>query len=321
MNFNFPSTPYATLCKLKILFILLTSALAACGGSGSGGSNISSSDLTNSPIAGSWISPCDASSGALSFVDTIDYFANGTFKRTVFGYFDLACSDPGFDAVTTGNVQESNAFELPDRGLVRNLSLLTNAFIITPRSEAAVSFFNSQSSCGISDWEINVDYDISTCTNRPGDDTSRRPTPYTDYSIYLVERGQLFYGNELSFTAENRPTTLAPRPNYIRSTGAIGDEFPQILKGFWVLPESNQYVELTNQGLIRFYGLTNQGCYGFSFLTLFSEGGDRYLDPFRTFAYTISESNGNLLLSAGTDPQVFVYMPSDIPVEQLNLCI
>ena len=201
------------------------------------------------------------------------------------------------------------------------MDFVTNSYSIIPRSEQSVIFFNSQSTCGISNWEVGVSYDISSCSNRPGDDVSRRPTPYADYSIYLVERGQLFYGNEKSFTAENRPVTLSTRPSYIRPTGAIGDEFPQVLKGFWILPESNQYLELTDQGLITFYGQTNQGCFGSSFLTLFSNGGDQYQDPFRFFTYTIRESDGNLLLNAGTDPQVFTYMPAGISVDELDQCI
>ena len=278
------------------------------------------SDLTNSPIAGSWITPCDASSGALSLKDTLEFDTDGTFVRTVSGYFDLACTVAAFDAATTGTVQESDAFELPERGIVKNVNFTTNSYAIIPRSEESALFFNGQSTCGISNWEVGVEFDISSCSNRPGDDVSRRPTPYTDYSIYLVERGQLFYGNELSFMAENRPITLATRPSYVRPTGAIGDEFPQALKGFWMLPEANQYLELSDKGRISFYRQTEQGCFGFSFLTLFSNGGDRYQDPFIFYTYTISESGGNLLLSAGSDPQVFIYMPSDISVGQLNLC-
>ncbi|MFK7856717.1 MAG: hypothetical protein AB8B79_21550 [Granulosicoccus sp.] len=324
MNSSF-STLFSTASyrsnSLKALFISLSCLIVSCGGGGGGtGASAGSSDLSDNPITGRWISPCDSSSGALSFVSEIEYFADGTFTRTVAGYFDLACSVAGFDATTTGTVTVSNAFELPDRGLVRNLNQTTNAYSIIPRSAESTAFFNSQATCGISNWEVNVDYDISSCPNRPGDDASRRPTPYADFSIYLVERGQLFYGNEVSFTAENRPTSLATRPAFVSATGAVGDEFPDNLKGLWVLPESNEFLELSDQGLIRFYGQAEEGCFGFNFLTLFSTGGDSYIDPFRIFTYTISESDGNLSLTAGNNPQVFTYMPAAISANQLELC-
>lgn len=324
MNSSLPVLPGLAFCtsvKIRILFTISLCTLASCGGSGSdGGGDSIPVDPANSPLVGSWITPCDGSSGALSLMDSLEFFTDGTFVRNASGYFDLACTAPAFDAATTGTVRESNAFELPDRGIVRNVDFITNTYAIIPRSEESVTFFNSQSTCGISDWEVGVTVDISSCSNRPGDDTSRRPTPYADYSIYLVERGQLFYGNEISFTPENRPITLATRPSYIRPTGAIGDEFPQALKGFWLLPESNQYLELADQGLINFYGQTEQGCFVSSFLTLFSNGGNQYQDPFKFYTYTISESDGNLLLSAGTDPQVFVYVPAEFPVDQLDQC-
>ena len=192
MNFNSPGSPgptYSTLRKVRPLSVLLIASLASCSGSGDNGSSTTSmSDLTNSPIAGSWITLCDGSSGALSLKDTLEFNTDGTFARTVSGYFDLACTVAAFDTATTGTVQESNAYELPERGIVRNVNFITNSYSIIPRSEESALFFNGQSICGISNWEVGVKFDISSCSNRPGDDVSRRPTPYTDYSIYLVEK-------------------------------------------------------------------------------------------------------------------------------------
>jgi len=253
----------------------------------------------------------------------LEFFTDGTFTQTVSGFFDLACTQPGFDATTSGIVSESEAMELPDRGIVRNINFITEAYSIIPRSAESALFFNSQATCGINNWEVNVDFDISSCTNRPGDDTSRRPTPYADFSIYLVERGQLFFGNELSFTSENRPNTLAPRPAYIRPDGAIGDEFPPAFKRVWALPENTQYVEFLDQGLVRFYNLTADGCYGFNFLTLFAVDVNRYQDPFELFTYEIIAQNNMLEVTSffgDTEPQVFVYMPTDITIDQLVLC-
>ncbi|WP_157736152.1 hypothetical protein [Granulosicoccus antarcticus] len=318
MSSRFPDLP-RLLNRAWRIVVLFPFLMASCS-SGGGSSDTGSSDLANSPIVGSWITPCDSSSGSLSLTTAIEFLTNGKFTKTVSGYFDLTCSIAAFDTKTTGTVEESFSYVLPDRGTVSNINFVTKTYSIIPRSDDSVLFFNTQATCEISDWEVGVDYDISSCSNRPGDDVSRRPTPYADYSIYLVERGQLFYGNEISFTAENRPTTLSTRPAYIRSSGVVGDEFPLELKGLWIFPESDQYVELSGQGLIRFYGRTEQGCFGFNFLTLFSDGGGQYHDPFRIFTYIIGESEGNLLLSFGTNPEVFTYMPSTISVEQLDLC-
>ncbi|MFK7996833.1 MAG: hypothetical protein AB8B87_22035 [Granulosicoccus sp.] len=311
--------------NLRYYVVILTVLIASCssGGGGSSNGNFAQSDLSDSPILGRWMSPCDASSGALSFSRVLEFFEDGTFTQTVSGFFDLSCSQPGFDATTSGIVSESETMELPDRGIVRNINFITEAYSIIPRSADSVLFFNTQVTCGINNWEIGVDFDISSCTNRPGDDTSRRPTPYADFSIYLVERGQLFYGNELSFTSENRPNTLAPRPAYIRPDGAIGDEFPSSFKRVWVLPENTQYVEFLDQGLVRFYSLTADGCYGFNFLTLFSDGVNRYQDPFKVFTFEIVEQNNTLEVTnviSDADTQVLVYSPSDISIDQLALC-
>lgn len=305
----------------RLIVILLTTILASCGGSGgSGGGGTVPSDFSDSPLVGRWIRSCDPLIGTTSARGTLDYFPDGTFTRTSSGFFDPFCSVPGFDSTTTGTVQESDAFDLPDRGMVKNIDEITTAYTLIPRSEAAVIVFNSQATCGFSNWEVGVEFDISACTNRPGDPTSRQPTPYANYSIYLIERGQLYFGSEISFTAANRPNTLKTIPSFVSTTGAIGDEFPENLKGFWKLTDANQYLELGDQGLIRFYGQSNTGCFGFNFLTLFSLGGDRYQDPFKILTYTIFESDGNLLLTNEADAQELVYMPSDIPVDQLDLC-
>lgn len=317
-----PAT-HSSLHKLKLLLLCIVCSLASCS-SGGGSSNVQAppSDLTDSPIAGRWTTPCNNSNGVTSSIEDIEFFTDGTFTRTISGYFDLGCSVAFFDGTTTGLVVESIGMELPDRGVIRNVDFVTNTYSFIPRSDEAVLFFNSQATCGITNWEVDVDYDLSSCTNRPGDELSRRPTPFTDFTIYLAERGLLYYGNTISFTAENRPNTLSTIPALVRTTGAIGDEFPQSLRGFWFLPEANQYVELLDRGLIRFYSQTQQGCFDISFVVpLFSLGDDRYQDPFRIFSYTIRELGGDLLITFGAaDSQAFTYIPSAVTVSELDLC-
>ena len=301
--------------------VFCAGVLVSCGGGGGGSAAITmSTSLDDSDVRGRWVRPCDGSSGASSLTDTIEFFADGTFNRRGTAFFDLACFDIGFDIETSGSVAEGDSFEVAGRGIATPFDTTTMSYVVTPRSETAVLFFNSETTCGISDWAIGDSRDISDCPNRPGE-VNARPLPFSDFSIYLVDRGQLFFGTEQSLTAENRPMALATFPTYVRDTGAEGDEFPGQLLGLWELISAEGFVELSTQGLIRFYNITPDGCYVFNFLSLFSQGDDNYRDPFNFFFLTITLAEGNLNLAFTGNPQASVYQPAGITAQDLPVCV
>lgn len=307
---------------LPLIFIGFVGFLGSCGGGSGGGSPAATiaTNLADSDLRGRWVRPCDGSSGASSLTDSVEFFADGTFIRRGTAFFDLNCADIGFDIETNGPVAETDRFDVPGRGIATAFETTTTSYVVTPRSETAVLFFNSETTCDISNWTINNRFDISDCPNRPGE-VMGRPLPFTDFSIYLVERGQLFFGTELSLTAENRPMALNFFPAYVRETGAEGDEFPSQLLGLWELTDAEGFLELSAQGLIRFYNLTVDGCYVFSFLSLFSEGNNNYRDPFNFFFLTITLVDGNLNLDANFANRLLVHRPAGFSAQDLPLCV
>lgn len=92
---------------------------------------------------------------------------------------------------------------------VHQLDLTFGAAIVVPRTEAGVKALNTFNLCGISDWAIGVERDVTSVSR-----DAKCPvagTPQSVFDIYSVQDGVLVFGkgkNEDKNTAQARATEL-----------------------------------------------------------------------------------------------------------------
>ena len=149
-----------------------------------------------SDLEGTWATSC-ASDGSNYETRTLIFSGTG-FTHQQRAFNDSSCTDPRYLVQWTYNNMSAGAqTTLNDGTSGYGLSGTINAVSWTVQSSSLLSYFNSSSTCGKTDWTLNVAGDITGVADCGGSDMPSQGAAYTDK--YRVS-GTSLYLNNLSGT-------------------------------------------------------------------------------------------------------------------------
>ena len=149
-----------------------------------------------SDLEGTWATSC-ASDGSNYETRTLIFSGTG-FTHQQRAFNDSSCTDPRYLVQWTYNNMSAGAqTTLNDGTSGYGLSGTINAVSWTVQSSSLLSYFNSSSTCGKTDWTLNVAGDITGVADCGGSDMPSQGAAYTDK--YRVS-GTSLYSNNLSGT-------------------------------------------------------------------------------------------------------------------------
>ena len=289
-------------------------------------------NVTDSQVTGTWRSACSAAGDGSSTRAINEFGTDGGIDVVTASFLDPNCVLISFELIRRGRYVEHTQVTGPDGTARVSLDQVFDANLVRPRGPGAADVFNDVRACGFDDWATDVATDIGDCVNDTGQPLVfiGIELPFEQYTVAREDRGRLFFGDEVSFTAWNRPTELATQVALIRASGADGDDFPAPLLGFWRDPArrfdgtevSSSYVSLGENGRITFLDLVPEaGCVGEVPFTLFeSDAPGSYRDAFEQLFFTLSGDGdvlevgfGNVASSATYERETAV-VPEDLPL-------
>lgn len=259
--------------------LLLASACSDSGGNdGGSGGGMSAPDV-NSPLIGLWEgSGCEI--GAGSSRDTLYAFgADGTVELTFRNYAATNCSNLTFTDTARARFTEGSQTVLADGRNITSLDFDRLAGrTITPVSEEATLSFNMSSACGLSDWQTNVPRTVQECRIGLFDPDAQLLDVFQIY--HIADDYFLYFGNELIFSAAQRPTELSRIPGYVRQIPE-SEGFPAEILGFWQITGTNFYYELRANAILVEYlpSSVRNDCFDVTASATRSLGNDFYGAP------------------------------------------
>lgn len=287
-------------------------------------------NVTDSQVLGSWRGPCETLDGMTSTRVTNEFTADGRVEVTTTGFLDSGCALNSFDLIRSGTYLEHTQVPLPDGGVQVSLDQRFEQNRVRPTGSGSADSFNDIEACGIDDWEEGVEFDIGDCLNAPGSPFVGFEVPFETYTIASEDRGRLFFGNEVSFAAWNRPTALRTTVSLIRSSGAQGDDFPATFLGLWRDPNLlvegtaiDNYVLVGDEGQLTFLTqVPGTSCIGERNFSLFAtDGAGGYRDAFDRFSFLLASDGDVLGVTVVEFGQTTVYeRETDLVVDDLFLC-
>lgn len=156
-------------------------------------SDTSSTTTTNTEIEGTWKSPCYSSSGG--YYLTVTNTVSGTSLVQDYDYHsDSSCSSDNYTMkYTYGSYSEGVAMVFDSYGSSggsgKRFTMTLSTVTETPQTSAEVTWYNTSSFCGDSDWALNTAHDTTgkTCGGSP-----RWSANTTIYGLYLLDGNSLF---------------------------------------------------------------------------------------------------------------------------------
>ena len=147
-----------------------------------------------SDLEGTWATSC-ASDGSNYETRTLIFSGTG-FTHQQRAFNDSSCIDPRYLVQWTYNNMSAGAqTTLNDGTSGYGLSGTINAVSWTVQSSSLLSYFNSSSTCGKTDWTLNVAGDITGVANCGGSDLPSQGAAYADKyrvsgtNLYLNSQG------------------------------------------------------------------------------------------------------------------------------------
>ena len=133
-----------------------------------------------SDVEGTWASSC-ASDGYGDYETKTLIFSGTDFTYQYRAFNDSSCTDPRYLVQWTYNNMSAGAATVFDSGFGGyKLSGTVNAVSWTVQSSSLVSYFNSTSACGKTDWTLNVAGDVTGVANCGGNSVASQGDAYTD---------------------------------------------------------------------------------------------------------------------------------------------
>ena len=153
-----------------------------------------------SDVAGTWVSSC-VSDGSGNYETKTVIFSGTDFTYQSRAFNDSSCADPRYLVQWTYNNMSAGAqTTLNDGTSGYGFSGTVNAVSWTVQSSSLVSYFNSSSACGKTDWTLNVAGDVTGVANCGGGDIPSQGTAHADK--YKVSGTSLTLNNLGSFTKQ-----------------------------------------------------------------------------------------------------------------------
>lgn len=180
----------------SVLSLIAGVALVGCGG------RVTSPFQSQTLAGSSWSSACSSlGEGAGSTKVTYEYSVS-TENRKDENFSDSSCSQPVTQVRKLSSFIEGASREDMGTGAKEFIRNFDSRFV-TPFNESEVSRLNENRYCGVSDWQIGVERDISTC--RSG---------YTDIprekNVYWVHNDILKFGDKTNPITGQREADFEP---------------------------------------------------------------------------------------------------------------
>ncbi len=242
-----PRNPFLLTNFLMLIFI----AACSSGTNNGSGPDFSQEPAPDSPLLGSWEGAgCEISAGS-SRNNFLTFNPDGTVELTFRNFARTNCSSLAYTDTAFAVFSEGEERELSDGRTIRELDFARLAGrLVTPTSADSVQSFNLTATCGFTDWQINVSREVQTC-----------PTGLLEVDAQLFDVAQIYnitddyflsFGNELIFSAEQRPTQLTPIPSHVRQLEAE-EGFPADVLGFWRVSGTSFFYELRSNTILVEY--------------------------------------------------------------------
>ena len=195
----------------KMIYVLVISLLSLTLFSCAKKSDTSSTTTTTTELEGVWQTSCYLGSDNLSYITTISVTGtNLEIKDEI--HSDSSCNtDDGIFASNFSSLSIGEEISYSSGATGHKFTMNLASFKYTPETAADVSYVNTNSICGYSDWALNTEKDITgkTC----GSFTI--PVANTTYlSIYKLVGNNLYLG---SFgTTGSYPNSVNDAKAYIK---------------------------------------------------------------------------------------------------------
>ena len=203
--------------KQKTLATIPTSALCAallgalvgCGSDSSDDVSDSAKNLTREPsLQGAWVSTCDTAKPLEASAKATFRFGPLRYEKSILLFKDGGCTQELAKAVYRGEFKIGRATDLKE-GLNR-IDLNPKTLAITASTQAGVDALNLINLCGITDWALGQERDV-TAGAADGKCLTERINQ-TQYDVYRLEEKKLTFGSIFVFGApvqiDKRPTDI-----------------------------------------------------------------------------------------------------------------
>lgn len=303
---------------IKIFPYIAFLLISACGGGGGGddgplnGPLVTPNSNAFNPLVGEWQTlGCEIDQGGAFSGDTTHiYNEDFTGFRIISSYTGPTCDEPAFDLISSVTYRIGDSIEIPGRGLQTEIDFFFSEPLLTLNSQIAVENFNALAFCNFTEWELGTTYEITGCMAGLTTAVSSEP----QFGIFLIENDEFLYGgNELSFTAENRPTQLDSRPAIWRVHAAESGAppaYPENVEGVWQLQDTNSFLRFAEDGSwISIFEDFERNCHTVDTTELLAIGNDTYR--------SINGMTLELIPGLGTLTVIFEASPTEFLLERV----
>jgi len=153
----------------------------------------SSTTSTTTELEGTWKSPCYSRSGG--YYLTVTNTVSGTSLVQDYDYHsDSSCSSDNYSIkYTYGSYSEGEDMVFSSYGSSggygKRFTMTLSTVTETPQNSSEVSWYNSNTFCGDSDWALNTAHDT---TGKTCGGSTRWSANTTIYGLYLLDGNSLF---------------------------------------------------------------------------------------------------------------------------------
>ena len=152
------------------------------------------SSTANSEVEGTWQTPCHLTSGG-SYYHTHTVSVSGTNVVEEINYFsDSGCSSDNYttkESYSSYSAGQDMVFSSygSSGGSGKRFTMTLSTVTETPHNSSEVSWYNSNTFCGDSDWALNTAHDT---TGKTCGGSTRWSANTTIYGLYLLDGNSLF---------------------------------------------------------------------------------------------------------------------------------
>ena len=191
------------------------SLVSACGSDSADDVKKSVSNLTGeSELQGKWTTTC-GKAGVLDASGKSTYiFEPLRYEKALNIYKDDQCNETLAVATYKGEFKIGTGEGLAEG--VKRIDVTPKTLILKANSKAGVAAMNLISVCGINDWAVNVERDVSVAAKGGKCLSETIDTP--QYDVYTLGNDQLKFGATLVLGA---PTSEDQRPTKVNETALV----------------------------------------------------------------------------------------------------
>lgn len=187
----------------------LTMFALACSQSGSGGGDDQEVQATAAEeLQGSWQSNCrDAEKFGLTESSRLDV-AGTTALQVTSASSTGACGSTAVVVTQTAIVSAGAAL-----GEGRTLDITVTNVKVKPANDTGVGILNLSAFCGVTDWQVGVERDVTSMTGGSSC-FPKLPKPY--YDIFTIRDGKLMFGKGNTSSVQTRPQLIDATRSFTR---------------------------------------------------------------------------------------------------------